>query len=175
MQAAYRGATAALRLKEFDRAHNLCTEALNSVSGDSDLSKLQEVGQQGPPRARFQCHDKSLPQLHRLLQTVSVSEDLVCKRAHSAALQANPHDHNESLHQNVVPSTSNAAQTIAVKRTAAQQAKQKEDAKQLAASAPSKQLARALLERGWQIAAPQASVGELLLHRIYIGHTALGT
>lgn len=46
LQAAYRGATAALRLKDFDKAHDLCAEALRGVPGDSDLSKLQEVGQQ---------------------------------------------------------------------------------------------------------------------------------
>lgn len=43
MQAAFRGATAASRLGEFDRAEALCNQGLASSQEDADLLKLREV------------------------------------------------------------------------------------------------------------------------------------
>lgn len=55
-----------------------------------------------------------------------------------------------------------SVQLITTKKKAADEAKDRESAKQIAARAPSKRLALALLKRGWRVAAPQASVGKLL-------------
>lgn len=51
-------------------------------------------------------------------------------------------------------------QELQLKAAAAAKAKQQAEAKRVLERAPSKQLAIALLKQGWQIGAPQISIGE---------------
>ena len=54
------------------------------------------------------------------------------------------------------------AQEVELKAAAAAKAKQEAEAKKVLERAPSKRLAIALLKQGWQIGAPQISIGKRL-------------
>lgn len=57
-------------------------------------------------------------------------------------------------------SGSAVSQELQGRAEAAAKAKHQEEAKRLVARAPSKRLAMALLKQGWQIGAPQVTIGE---------------
>lgn len=54
-----------------------------------------------------------------------------------------------------------SCQTVRWKAEADNEARERDSAKQLAARAPAKRLAVALMKRGWRIGAPQFSLGVL--------------
>ena len=57
-----------------------------------------------------------------------------------------------------------AFQELAGKVEAAKQAKLQEQAKRIRDRAPSKRLAMTLLKQGWQIGAPQVTIGDHSVH-----------